>query len=167
MKHVLVLILSVGISALIGGIVYNAIPKTAFVDNQRLFQEFGGKKELEQRLEQAAHAQQAALDSLGLQIKSLQVAAQQDEQAAKRMFLLQRNYQQQEQEQQMDYQQKSQEYTEAIWKQISQYTIEYGESQGYDYVFGIAGQGTLMYGKEGYDITEEVLTYINAKYEGN
>lgn len=167
MKHILVLILSIGISAMIGGGVYNAIPKTAFVDNQRLFQEFGGKKELEQRLEQSANAQKAALDSLGLKIKSLQMAAQSDEQTAKRLFLLQRSYQQQEQEQQIAYQQKSQEYTEAIWKQISQYTIEYGKDQGYDYVFGIAGQGTLMYGKEGYDITEEVLTYINSKYEGN
>ena len=72
MKHIWVLILAVGISSLIVAAVYNTIPKTAFVDNQQLFDAFQGRKELENKLEQASNAQKATLDSLGLQIQALQ-----------------------------------------------------------------------------------------------
>lgn len=167
MKHVWVLILAIGISSLIAAVVYNAIPKTAFVDNQELFNAFQGRKELENKLEQASNAQKATLDSLGLQIQALQQQSSIDDLGKQRLSQMMQRYQQMNQEYQGYYQYKSQEYTEAIWKQISQYAIEYGQAHGYDYIFGIAGSGSLMYGKPHYDITEEVLNYINQKYEGN
>lgn len=167
MKHIGVLILAIGISSLIAAVVYNAIPKTAFVDNQQLFDAFQGRKELENKLEQASNAQKATLDSLGLQIQALQQQSSIDDLSKQRLSQMMQRYQQLNQEYQGYYQYKSQEYTEAIWKQISQYALEYGQTHGYDYVFGIAGSGSLMYGKPHYDITEEVLNYINQKYEGN
>jgi Skp family chaperone for outer membrane proteins len=167
MKHIWVLILAVGISSLIGAAVYNVIPKTAFVDNQQLFDAFQGRKELENKLKQESNAQKGKLDSLGLQIQALQQKASIDEISKQRLNQMMQQYQQMNQEYQGYYQYKSQEYTEAIWKQISQYAIEYGEAHNYDYVFGIAGSGSLMYGKPHYDITKEVLDYINQKYEGN
>lgn len=167
LKEIWLAILVIGISILIGVIVYNSIPKTAFVDNRRLFEAFQGKKELENKLEQDSNQKKAMIDSLGLQIKAIQESTELDENSKKRLFLLQRQYEQINYEHQGTYQQKSQEYTEAIWKQISQYTLEYSKEKGYDYVFGIAGQGSLMYGKPQYDITEEVLNYINTKYGGN
>jgi outer membrane protein len=167
MKQILILILSIGISALIGGLVYNTIPKTAFVDNRQLFEAFEGRKELEHRLEQESSSNKAKLDSLSLRIKAGEKQVQLDQESAKYLYSLKQQYQQLSQVYQGSYQEKSQEYTEAIWKQISQYTIEYGESKGYDYIFGIAGQGTLMYGKEHYDITKEVVEYVNSKYAGN
>lgn len=167
MKHIWTLVLVVGISALIGGVVYNAIPQTAFVDNQQLFDAFQGRKELENKLEQESNARKAALDSLGLQMQALQQRATMDEGTQQRLNRMAQQYQQMNQAYQGYYQQKSQEYTEAIWKQISQYTLEYGESKGYDYVFGIAGSGSLMYGKPQYDITADVIHYINSKYAGN
>lgn len=167
MKYIWTLILAIGISSLLAGIVYNSIPKTAFVNNHQLFENFEGRKELEQRLEQGANARKTTLDSLSLQIQQIQMAVQKDETLVDRFRSLQQQYAQLNQEHQTLYQQKSQEYTEAIWKQISQYTITYGEEKGYDYVFGIAGQGTLMYGKPQYNITEDVIQYINSKYAGN
>lgn len=166
-KEIWLIVVMFGISAFIGGIVYNSIPKTAFVDNRRLFAAFEGKKELENKLEQEANQKKAIIDSLGLQIKAMQALTNPDDETKKRFFALQRRYEELNYEQQGSYQQKSQEYTEAIWKQLSQYTIEYGESKGYDYVFGIAGQGSLMYGKPQYDITEDVIQYVNKKYAGN
>lgn len=167
MKHIWILVLSIGVSALIGGIVYNSIPQTAFVDNQQLFDAFQGRKELENKLQQESNVQKAELDSLKLQIQALQQQASVDETIRQRLNKMAQQYQRMNQEYQSHYQQKSQEYTEAIWKQISQYTLDYGQSRGYDYVFGIAGQGSLMYGKPQYDITKDVIQYINSKYAGN
>lgn len=167
MKYIGILILAIGISCLLTGIVYNSIPKTAFVYNHQLFEKFEGRKELEHRLEQGANLRKATLDSLSLQIQQIQLVAQSDKALASRLRTLQQQYAQLNQEHQMTYQQQSLEYTESIWKQISQYTIEYGEEHGYDYVFGIAGQGSLMYGKVQYNITDDVIQYINSKYAGN
>ncbi|BDS15666.1 OmpH family outer membrane protein [Aureispira anguillae] len=167
MKYIWILIPVIGVNVLIGTIVYNTIPKTAFVDNQQLFDAFQGRKELENKLQQESNARKSALDSLGLQIQVLQQQRTIDEITQQRLNRMMHQYQQTNQEYQGHYQQKSQEYTEAIWKQISQYTLEYGKSKGYDYVFGIAGQGSLMYGKPQYNITQDVIQYINSKYAGN
>ncbi|WMX16221.1 OmpH family outer membrane protein [Aureispira sp. CCB-E] len=167
MKQILPFVLLLGLCALIGGAVYINIPKTAFVDSQQLFDHFQGRKELESRLEQESNQKKAVIDSLGLQIQALQELAKTDESVLLRLQQMLQQYQQMNQEHQGFYQYKSQEYTEAIWKQISQYTREYGEEHSYDYVFGIAGTGSLMFGKPQYDITEDVIQFINSKYAGN
>lgn len=167
MKQILSLIIALGLCAFMCGAVYLNIPKTAFVDNQKLFDAFQGRKELENRLEKDSNQKKAMIDSLGLQIESMKEIARGDENARQRLQVMLQQYQQMNQEHQGYYQYKSQEYTEAIWKQISQYTREYGEENSYDYVFGIAGSGSLMFGKPQYDITEDVIEHINLKYAGN
>jgi len=167
MKQILPFIIALGLCALMCGVVYNNIPKTAFVDNQKLFEAFQGRKELENRLEQDSNQKKGMIDSLGLQIESMKEIARTDENAQKRLQQMLQQYQRMNQEHQGYYQYKSQEYTEAIWKQISQYTLEYGQVNRYDYVFGIAGSGSLMFGKPQYDITEDVIEFINSKYAGN
>lgn len=159
-------IIAVGVSTLISILVYLQQPKTAFVDNQRLFAAFDGKKELEVRLENAAKAKQVALDSLKLQLLHLETLASKDVHARQQLMVLRNEYQEQQQQMERTYQQQSHDYTEAIWKQISHYTLVYGEANGYDYIFGTAGQGSLMYGASQRDITEEVVAYINQQYAG-
>lgn len=166
MQQVWTGIIAIGVGALISIGVYLQQPKTAFVDNQRLFAAFEGKKELEARLEQGAQAQQAALDSLKLQLMQLERLASTDATARQQFLIVRQQYEQQQQQLDGAYQQQSRDYTEVIWKQISHYTIAYGKANGYDYIFGTAGQGSLMYGAQQHDITEEVLIYINQQYAG-
>ena len=166
LRSVLPFVVAVGIGALIGVAVYSCIPKTAFVDNQRLFDAFQGRKELESRLKQTFNQKQLMIDSLGLQIKSLQQTAATSTAQQMRLQGMIQQYQQMQKDTQNDYQYKSQEYTEAIWKQISTYTREYGEQHHYDYVFGIAGSGSLMFGKPHYDITDDVIQFVNDRYAG-
>lgn len=167
MKNIWLLVVAIGISCLLAGLIYLQIPKTAFVDNHQLFEAFQGRKELENRLEKKFNECKSNLDSLALKIQSIQNVTTKDEATMQQLYFLQQQYAKQNQTHQELYQVKSQEYTEAIWKQISQYTLEYGAQNGYDYIFGIAGQGTLMYGKPQYDITEDVIKYVNSKYAGN
>jgi outer membrane protein len=57
-------------------------------------------------------------------------------------------------------------YDEQILEQLSQYIKDYGFNNDYDYVFGATGDGNILYGAEPADITEEVIEYINASYQG-
>lgn len=167
MKQVITPILVLGIGAILATIIYLQIPKIAHVDAALVFEAFEGKKEMGQRLDQVAKTQQQQLDSIQLELKVLEQAAQQNETAKVRWVKLQQYYNALEQEHQAQYYQKSQEYTTAIWKQINQYTQEYGQQQGYDYILGAAGQHTLLYVKTEKDITTEVVDFINQKYAGN
>lgn len=66
----------------------------------------------------------------------------------------------------LDYQTKVSDYTDKIWKQINEYTMEFGKEKGYDIVFGANGDGSLMYAEDGIDITNEIILFINKKYRG-
>ena len=167
MKQNIVLIFVLAASMAVAALVYDQIPSIAYVDAAQLFEEFEGKKELQQRLEQVTRQQQQQLDSVQLQLKALEQAAQQDATLQTRWMQVQQYYNSLQQQQQAEYYQKSQEYTTAIWKQINQYTQEYGEQYGYDFLLGQTGQHTVLYANKSKDVTQAVIAYVNQKYAGN
>ena len=40
-----------------------------------------------------------------------------------------------------------------------------GKKKGYDYIYGTGDAATVLYAKEGYDITKEVLKELNDTYK--
>ncbi len=64
-------------------------------------------------------------------------------------------------------QQLSEQYTADIWRQINQWVNEFGEQEGYDFVLGAAGNGSLMYANEANDITNKTILFVNKKYQGD
>ena len=56
--------------------------------------------------------------------------------------------------------------SEQVWERLNGYIIEYGQENNYEMIFGASGNGNIMYSKEGFDITEQVINYANEKYEG-
>lgn len=129
--------------------------KTGFIINQKVFEEFQGKKEMKMKLEMVRKEGLKELDS----IKSV-ITNSYSEEAQRfyeeKMFALEnkeRNI--------------AELYSNNLWTQINQYIQEYGKQEHYDYIYGATGSGSLMYAKDGNDITKEVIAFINKKYEGN
>lgn len=55
---------------------------------------------------------------------------------------------------------------DSLVKEIKDFIKEYGKSKGYDYILSTAdGASTVLYSKEGQDITDEVLKLLNEKYK--
>ena len=125
--------------------------KTAFFYNQKVFNEFKGKVELEEKLEQQRVSDKKLLDSLA----SLISAGRTD---------LKSLYDERNQGIYYNDQQMTAKYTEDIWRYINEGVKEYAEANGYTYVFGATGDGGLMYAKEGKDVTSEVIRFVNEKY---
>jgi outer membrane protein len=129
--------------------------KTAFIINQRVFSEFSGKKELEKKLNDLRAKNNISVDSLS--------------------FLIQRSsnpvdvrtYQAGIDEIKLMEQQLSEKYTADIWKTINQLVSEFGKQNGYDFVLGAAGNGSLMYANEANDVTDQVILFVNKKYLGD
>lgn len=59
----------------------------------------------------------------------------------------------------------SEKYTAAIWKDINQYIAEFGKEKHCDFIFGANGNGNLMFANEVHDVTDEVIQYVNKRYE--
>lgn len=134
---------------------FNANPdKKAYVVNQRVFDEFKGKQELEAKLGALKSKHKSALDSMAEGIQK---------QAASREQLAQ--YQETLRTFEFEQQELSSRYTADIWKRINQYVSDYGKTEGYDFIFGATGDGGLMYANDVDDITDEVILYLNKRYE--
>ncbi len=144
--------------------------KIAFVDNERLFNEFYMKLELEKDLHKAEITKQAGIDSgkvaLELFGKRLQSKAnpskeeliQYEESREQLAYLEQEVFQENEQ--------LASKMNAQIWSQINQLVREYAEDEGIDILLGTTAQGNLMYAGEYYNATDGALKYINSRYKG-
>lgn len=59
------------------------------------------------------------------------------------------------------YNQKSEAFQNSIWQELNKRIEEYGKKMGYKYILGANGDGSIMYGDEAEDITEELIKYLN------
>jgi len=49
------------------------------------------------------------------------------------------------------------------YNQINSFIKEFAEEKGYSFILGSTASGSIMYSKEHYDVTLDVIKYINAK----
>ena len=154
-KNIVLIVNLVVVLALAGFIIFqDKGEKHAYVLNQKLFEGFTGKKELEKKLTDLKNSNKQKLDSINLLIQK------HGDQPA-----LVQHYQQMISTYQLSEQKISTQYTADIWKRLNQYVAEYGKEKGYDYIFGATGDGNLMFAKESHNVTEDVTEYVNAKYD--
>jgi outer membrane protein len=58
------------------------------------------------------------------------------------------------------------QFDEQIIKQINQYVKNYGERNGYKFIYGSDGSGNIMYADSTLDLSNDIIKYINAEYKG-
>jgi outer membrane protein len=56
---------------------------------------------------------------------------------------------------------------DSIIKEVKVFIIEYGKKKGYDYIYGTGDAATILYSKDTFNITEEVLKELNDKYKAS
>ncbi|OJV71574.1 MAG: hypothetical protein BGO42_05450 [Flavobacterium sp. 40-81] len=54
-----------------------------------------------------------------------------------------------------------------IWSRINGYTTDFSKEKNYDFILGSENKRSVLFAKETVDITNELIIYINKKYEGN
>jgi outer membrane protein len=144
------------LTALAGYILFRfKTDKKAFILNQRVFVSYKGTKALETKLETLRNSYAHTLDSM------------------QQLLAISPNtgiievYEEKRQQYALAEQEMSDKYTADIWKQINQQVSEFGDKNGYDFIFGATGDGNLMFAGRAYDVTDDVIAYINQKYEGD
>ncbi|BDD05648.1 OmpH family outer membrane protein [Aureibacter tunicatorum] len=130
--------------------------KEVYVISGKLYDGYLAKKKLEKKFSALQSANKQTLDSL------IVVTQRHEGKAREEALQLYREKLMAVQEEEAMV---SQQYDQQIWTQINEYIKAFGKEKGYEYIYGASGNGSIMYADENMDITEEVLNYMNDKYE--
>ena len=147
--------------------------KIAYINVEDLMKDYEGTKALEETLKAKQDVMAKELDSLSA---PFQTKVQEYYQNAQKMSAQKRAQTEQglQQEQQMlqlkqqqasqTLQQENQELSETITKKVDSFVTEYAKLKGFNLVLGTSGNGTVMYGDETLNITNEILVILNEDF---
>ncbi|WP_340200994.1 OmpH family outer membrane protein [Ascidiimonas sp. W6] len=144
--------------------------KIAFIDNSKVINEYKEKKALEEKFKKKAERFDKKTDSIS---KAFQIEAQAFDAAAAKMSqkdaqtkyneLLQKRqfFQQQLQIEEQQLQSEGQKEMDSVVKKVKEFVKDFGKKNKYTYILGANEAGSVLYGTDDKDITEEVLKALN------
>ena len=147
--------------------------KIGFVDNSKLINEYQEKIDVEAKYKLLIEESGKTIDSLS---QAFQAEYQEFQAQASSMpqDKAQERYQQLGQKQQMLQQQiqmaeqqmsaESQQEIDSLISKVRTFVKDYGKTNGYDYILGSNDAGSVMYGKDGDDLTEILVKSLNDSY---
>jgi outer membrane protein len=167
---ILVVLISITLSLTISYFLFKGVEKkTGYVQLGKVYDGFELSKNLNAQFKSTATNRKNFLDSLEFQVKNIYTQASEnrdDKQLVEKFEQAQQYYQYQKEQIETTINKLETQYNEQIWTQLNEYVKEYGKEKGYDYIFGAEGSGTIMYSTETEDLTEDMILYINNKYQG-
>lgn len=170
---ILLIFAAVGIS--VGVMVLFLQPKIGYVHSQELIYSYEGTKEAMTRFNNQKQQWQANIDTLKF---DLQRAVTRYNQEYSTLTARQRREQEEllsKQDRQLQsyssaiedkVRQADDEMMQEVLDQVNVYIEEYSKEHNYDLILGTTAEGSVLYGKQDMDITQEVLNGLNEKYFG-
>jgi outer membrane protein len=148
--------------------------KTAYVDNTVLIQDYYKMKQTEARFDKKSQAMSAELDSVARkfqeEVQEFQegmnrMSTQDRERRQGELMQKQQRLQQQQQQKSQMLRQESDAAIDSLITEVKDFVADYGNENGYTYIFGSNESANIMYAKEGLDITDEILEQLNEGQE--
>jgi outer membrane protein len=147
-------------------------PKVVYIKVQKVYADFELKKQLENKFLSVVSTRKSILDSLEMNLKSLNLIVRSEKNArfaeGKRQELevLTESYLLKKKTFAEDNDRLTKDYEQQVLTQLNQYIYDYGKKEGCDFIYGASGNGSIMYAADKFDITEEVIKYVNQRFEG-
>lgn len=130
-----------------------------YVNNAKVFESFNMTKELKRIGEKEFNIRKSNLDSLYSKLQSSEISS------FDKKNLMQRFIQEKEELNQFnDY--FGSEQSSKIWARIKSYSAEFSKENKYQIIIGSEDKGNVLFADETIDVTNDLITYINKKYEG-
>ena len=148
--------------------------KIGFVDNGELLENYQEKKDIEARYQERSQAYAKKRDSISqafqLEAQALQTESQgmSQKKAQEEYANLQQRGQfigQQLQQEEQQLQAQGQSEIDSLLSKVRKEIAAYGKANGYSYILGKGDGGSVLYGEEAKDLTQEILKILNEKYQ--
>lgn len=159
-------------AVLVLGVVFTGCneQKTGYVDTSRLLQEYSEMKEVETEFTAKSETLKSELDSVAqifqAEVREFQenmatMSKAEQEDAQMEFMRKQQMLQQSAQMKSNQLRMESDVVIDSLVTKVKDFVADYGEDNGYTYIFGSNESANIMYAKEGLDITNEVLEQLN------
>lgn len=153
----------IAISALVSAATYYIVGQQdqkgiAVIDAVKLFNSYNLKVELENEAKVKLSFYGKKIDSLTTLLQAADSKNIQDEKLISR-------YQNVKRALDREYEQSNQAINETVWIRLNPLIDEFGQKKGLHLIIGANGMGSVLYQDNVYDITQEVIEYINNRYE--
>ncbi len=148
--------------------------KTAFVDVKELVTEYKEIKDLQDKYKQKDSLFQRKIDSLSTafqmevqiyQQNANKMSVNSRQEKEQELMIRQQILQQQTQGEGQQLQQESQTKIDSTVTKVKDFVKNYGKKNGYTYILGANEAGSVLYGKEEKDLTQEILQALNDNYK--
>ncbi len=148
--------------------------KTAYIDTEKLVKDYQQFKDFESKFKSMSDRMQEELErdakKFQRDVLDLQQNAQSKgmEWAQNRQVELERRQvtlAEKEQNFMRKFQEESAVERDSMVTQMKDFIKDYAKTNGYDYIFGTGDIASVLYAKEEYDLTEEILNLLNKQYE--
>lgn len=162
-KTIFIVFVSIVLSVTISSLIINRTQKKiGVVDAIKLFNGYDMKIEMEHFAGKRLDTISKDVDSLKhlLTVLSANKTTQQSD-----LEQIYRNYLQSESRLEQTYAETNAQINEEVWKRLNPLIDSYAKEQNYRLIIGANGMGSVLYIGEYYDITKELIKYINDKYE--
>lgn len=148
--------------------------KTAYVDTNKLLEEYTEAKDIDAKYKNKADEMGKELEAEAARFKSDAAAFEQKARQLGQVWAQQNSGPLQQRQQQLQYaqqamlqqlQQESGVEMDTLVKTVKTFIKDYGKKNGYDYIYGTGEAATVLYAEDKYDITDELVKELNAKYK--
>lgn len=149
--------------------------KTAYIDTIKLMEEYDEAKEMQDKFKTQGEVKGRELEVEARKLEAEKKTFQQNAMAKGQAWAQQKYAELQQRAQQLAYaeqaiaqqlQAEGGSKRDSIVEKVRSFIKDYGKKQGYDYIYGTGDAATVLYAKDNYDITKEVVKALNEKYAG-
>ena len=150
--------------------------KTAYIDTQKLMEDYEEAKVLSEKFKTKGEVKGRELEVEARKLKAEEANFKQNAMAKGQAWAQQKYAELQQRAQQLAYaeqaiaQQLQMEggvERDSVVMKVRDFIKAYGKEKGYDYIYGTGDAATVLYAKDTYDITKEVVKALNEKYAAN
>lgn len=147
--------------------------KTAYIDTSKLLEDYTAAKDVQDKYKAKSDEMGRELEAEVAKFKADAASFQKNAQANGQAWAQQNGQALQRREQQLQYaqqamvQQLQQEMgveMDTLVSDVKKFIKTYGKDKGYDYIYGTGETATVLYAKDNYDITKDVIKLLNDKY---
>lgn len=153
----------------------NSTNNIVYIDSSKLLEEYQAAKDVESKYKAKSEQMGKELDVELSKFRADVAYFEKNAQSKGMQWAQQTGAALQEREQRLAYtqqammqqlQSESGEEMDSLVKEIKDFIKEHGKAKGYDYILSTAdGASTVLYSKDGQDITDEIVKLLNDKYK--
>jgi len=139
-----------------------------YVDTIKLYSGFEYTKEADKDFEKIVTARKFITDSLYEEVRKkmqeLKFKKNRTDEDMEVLSKMQEEYKYKKEQFERENESANAMYTNKIWNQLNTFMLQYGKDNNCQVIFGANGQGNIMYGDDSLDKTEDILAYVNKRY---